>query len=433
MTGGRSLFTNLAWSIAIGMLVIHLAGTGWYGHERMLARAETFALSSIDRALAYRDLDAATRRSLDRFTGDEFRTRLADAPAVPGGEAWRHNSEVQAAVDAALADRAGAIGGPVAVAYYHVGRQAWLSLSVPVRDGRWLLVNTRTDATRFGAIGAWTTAMTLLVITLVMFTTRRTTRYLATFAAATEAIGRGDAWHPLPENRGPREVRRASQAFNTMQARVQSLINQRTQMLAAVSHDLRTIATRLQLRIEQIPDAGSRDRAERDLQAMTVILDESLAFARDASAEEPRTLLDLGSLLQAVVDDVTDLGGEASLQVESPVRIRGQAVALRRAFANLVDNAVRYGDAAAVVLKAGGVVEIRDQGPGIPPGDVARALEPFVRLEASRNRETGGTGLGLPIARSVILRHGGTLTFSHPSQGFVVRVTLPVASAGNTG
>lgn len=234
---------------------------------------------------------------------------------------------------------------------------------------------------------------------------------------------------PLPENRGPREVRRASRAFNTMQERVHSLINQRTQMLAAVSHDLRTIATRLQLRIEQIPDENVRAKAENDLDAMTVILDESLAFARDLSITEPMAVLDLRSLLQTVVDDVADIGGDAELQVDTPVRIRGQAVALRRAFMNLIDNAVRYGQCARVTLGSAAVVEIRDQGPGIAPKDVERALAPFVRLEESRNRDTGGTGLGLAIANNVIQRHGGKLEVSQTPAGFVVRVDLTNASA----
>lgn len=414
------------------MLVIHLIGTGWYGHERMLARAETFALSTLDRALVYRDLDAATRQSLDRFTGEEFRTVFAGVPATPSGDLWRHNSEVQSAVASSLATRADLTLGSTRVAYYYRGRQAWLSLSVPTRDGRWLLVDVRTDATRFEANGAWTSTMTVLIIAVVLLMTRRLTRYLGTFADAAEAIGRSGTFEPLPESHGPREVRRASQAFNTMQRRVQSLLNERTQMLAAVSHDLRTMATRLQLRIEQIPGESSRLKAEDDLRAMTVILDESLSFARDLTSAEPMTLLDLGSLLQAVVDDVCDVGGNAELQVEAPVKIRGQAVALRRAFANLVENAVRYGESARVVLKAGALVEIHDQGPGIAPEDVERALQPFVRLEGSRSRETGGTGLGLAIANSVVLRHGGTLGFSRTASGSVARVTLQPASEGNT-
>ncbi len=157
---------------------------------------------------------------------------------------------------------------------------------------------------------------------------------------------------------------------------------------------------------------------------MTVILDESLSFARDLTATEPMTLLDLGSLLQVVVDDVCDVGGQAELVIEQPVKIFGQAVALRRAFANLIDNAVDYGESARVVLKADAVIEIHDKGPGIAPEDVEKALAPFVRLESSRNRETGGTGLGLAIANTVISRHGGTLTFSRSADGFVVMVTL---------
>lgn len=427
--GGRSLFTNLAWSIAIGMLVAHLIGVGWYGHERMLARAETFALSTIDRALAYRDLDAATAAALDSFTGEEFKARFGATPLADAGESWRHNDEVQAAVAEALQTRDAAVPAGILLGYYYTGRQAWFRLSVPVAEGRWLNITARTDATRFGPTGASTSIVTLLIIVMVLFLTRRATRFFTAFADAAESIGRTGTFTPLQENRGPREVRRASAAFNAMQSRVQSLISERTQMLAAVSHDLRTIATRLQLRIERISDETQREKAEQDLAAMSVILEESLNFARDELAEEPRTLLDLGSLLQAIVDDACDTGGDAALDVEVPVRITGQPVALRRAFANLVDNAVRYGQQARVVLKADGVVEIHDKGQGIAPEDVERAQQPFVRLENSRNRDTGGTGLGLTIARAVIQRHSGRLEFSRSAEGFLVRVVLPVSSA----
>jgi signal transduction histidine kinase len=426
---GRSLFHNLAWGIVIGMLVIHVIGTGWYGHERMLDRAVTFAHSTIDRALVYRDLDETTRATLGRFSGEDFRTRISPVREDVPGDPWRHNSEVQDSVGAALGMENSTTATNTVVEYYHEGRQGWLRLSIPTYDGRWLLVDVRTDATRFGAIGIWTSTLTLLIIVAVLLLTRRLTRYLGSFARAAEGIGRSGAFEPLPENRGPREVRRASHAFNTMQERVQSLIDQRTQMLAAVSHDLRTIATRLQLRIEQIPDEVVRVKAESDLDAMTVILDESLAFARDLSTTEPMAVLDLRSLLQAVVDDAVDVGGNAELVAQLPVRIRGQAVALRRAFVNLIDNAVRYGQSARVTLATDGVIEIRDQGPGIAPEDVERALSPFVRLEGSRNRDTGGTGLGLAIANNVILRHGGTLRFTQTPAGFVVQVSLAPAIA----
>ena len=294
-------------------------------------------------------------------------------------------------------------------------------------------LDARTDALRGGFRVFGTTVMTLIILGIVLLATRRLTRYPAQFVDAAATMGRDTITRALPEDRGPREVRRASRAFNGMQQRVHALITERTQMLASVSHDLRTIATRLHLRMDGITDSSERIKAERDLDAMVEILESSLTFARDELSEEAWSLLDLKSLLQTVVDDAVDGGGDAQLiTADEPdakgVCTRGQPVALRRAFQNLVDNAIRYGGRARVLLKSNGLVEICDPGPGIAPEDVERALQPFVRLEHSRNRDSGGTGLGLSIAASVIRRHQGTLNFLQSSTGFTVLVRLVPAS-----
>ncbi len=399
----------------------------------MLDRAQTFAQSTVDRALVYRDLDARTGQLVASLGGDEFRASFASEPHPVTGLSWSHNDEIDAVIGSMLAARNIVDRERFLYGFILEGKIGHFLLSLPTRDGRWLIIDARTDALRSGFGALWTTVLTLIILGIVLVATRRLTRYLPQFVEAAESMGRGTITKALPEDRGPREVRRASRAFNGMQQRVHALINERTQMLASVSHDLRTIATRLHLRMDGITDSSDRAKAERDLEAMVLILESSLTFARDELSEEAWSLLDLTSLLQTVVDDVVDGGGDAQLIIEADrsvkgVRTRGQAVALRRAFQNLIDNAIRYGGKASVVLKADGKVAIHDPGPGIAPEDIERALQPFVRLEYSRNRDTGGTGLGLSIAASVIKRHQGTLTFSQGSTGFTVSVRLQPAS-----
>lgn len=433
MNNGRPLFVHLTWGIVVGVLVIHAVTTAYSSHERMLDRAETFARSTIDRALVFRDLDVRTGQLVAALGGDEFRVSFGNQPRSVAERFWSHNDEIHDVIASMLAERNVVDRDRFVYGFVIDGQVDRFILSLPARDGQWLIIDARTDALRGGFRAFGTTVLTLIILGIVLLATRRLTRYLPQFVDAVELMGRGTMTRALPEDRGPREVRRASRAFNGMQQRVHALITERTQMLASVSHDLRTIATRLRLRMDEITDSSERIKAERDLDAMVEILETSLTFARDELSEEAWSLLDLKSLLQTVVDDAVDGGGDAQLTLADEldakgICTRGQPVALRRAFQNLVDNAIRYGGQARVLLKSDGLVEICDPGPGIAPEDIERALQPFVRLEHSRNRDTGGTGLGLSIAASVIKRHQGTMTFLQGPAGFTVSVYLPPAS-----
>ncbi len=256
---------------------------------------------------------------------------------------------------------------------------------------------------------------------------RRVTAPLLSFAAAADRLGMDVNAPPLPEN-GSGELRQAAQAFNQMQVRVQRLIRDRTFMLAAISHDLRTVLTRLRLRTEFIEDATQQQKAEADLAQMEAMLTSTLAFAKADSTPEARTQLDLVSLLQSICDDLVDAGRVAQYQGPDRVNFVGQPTALRRAFTNVIENATLYGEEAEVTITAvipEVRVEIGDRGPGIPEEMHEKVFEPFFRLEPSRNRDTGGTGLGLAVARTVIQRHGGDITLrSREGGGLVVAVTL---------
>ncbi|NEQ99951.1 MAG: HAMP domain-containing protein [Cyanothece sp. SIO2G6] len=246
---------------------------------------------------------------------------------------------------------------------------------------------------------------------LSVWATRRITDPLLHFAAAADRLGMDVNAPPLPEH-GSKELRQAAQAFNQMQERLQRLIGDRTFMLAAISHDLRTVLTRLRLRAEFIDNPVQQQKAAADLTQMEMMLTSTLNFAKEDSAPEPRTTLDLASLLQSICDDLTDAGYQTLCEPHPRVSIPGQPTALRRALTNLVENAAIYGQEATVtlsVLSSGVEVMISDRGPGIPPEMRENVFKPFFRLEQSRNRETGGTGLGLAVARTVIRRHGGEI------------------------
>ena len=235
---------------------------------------------------------------------------------------------------------------------------------------------------------------------------------------------------PLPE-RGSPEVRKAIRAFNRMQERLRRYVDDRTMMMAAISHDLRTALTRLKLRAEFIDDDEQRAKAVADLDEMQSMLESTLAFARDESVQEPRSRVDLAALLQSVCSDHADVGQNVKYQGPDRAPFDGRPVALRRAFGNLIENAVRYGGEALVTLaqKDGNCrVLVEDRGPGIPSSMRERVFAPFFRLESSRNRETGGMGLGLAVVRSVVRGHGGDIALlDREGGGLSVRVTLPSA------
>jgi signal transduction histidine kinase len=270
--------------------------------------------------------------------------------------------------------------------------------------------------------------MAVTVIFISIWAVRRATEPLAIFGRAAEQLGRDVRSPPLPE-RGPGEVRKAVQAFNRMQDRIRRFVDDRLRMVAAISHDLRTPITRLRLRAEFIEDEVQQQKMLADLDEMESMISTTLAFAREDARNEPMESLDLVALLQRVCDDTTDAGSAVSFKGEGRVPCHGRPIALRRAFANLIDNAVKYGESADVTVQTGQdavVVRIEDRGPGIAVEDREKVFEAFYRLDRSRSRETGGTGLGLTVAQNIIRAHGGTIALSNRADGGLrVEATLP--------
>jgi signal transduction histidine kinase len=244
---------------------------------------------------------------------------------------------------------------------------------------------------------------------------------------ATDAIGRGPAVH-LDDAKGPREIRRVARAFNAMQDRIAGLLKDRIAALAAVSPDLRTPIARMRLRADMI--GGEEARAiDRDLAEMEAMLDALNAHLRgDTDPEKPRRF-NIAATLQTLVDDAADAGKAATYVGPDQLALSARPLALKRAFSNIVNNAIAYGDRAGVALADGGdevLVTVDDDGPGIPDAERDAVFEAFYRGDHSRNRAKGGMGLGLAIARAAVTRDGGTIALvNRPEGGLRVTITLP--------
>lgn len=280
-------------------------------------------------------------------------------------------------------------------------------------------------------------AVGIVVVALLLL--RWATRPLRDLALAAERFSLDQAPQPLPED-GPAEVRRAARAFNTMRERIQRLVTERMQAMAAVSHDLRTPITRLRLRSELLDDDATRRLIDADLGEMEEMIDSTLEYLRGGISREALRPIDLASVIETVVDEHLDQGHKVSLSGLSAAPILGRVLPLKRAFSNVIGNAVKYGGSASVTIaEADGsiVVTVEDDGPGIPPAEMERVFHPFVRLEESRGRQTGGSGLGLTIAQAVTRSHEGKVMLENRTEGGLrVAVSLPklgLATSANAG
>ena len=308
----------------------------------------------------------------------------------------------------------------------------YASISVPLDGGNWLNVvvlhrglvaPTWPLAVQFGTMAAISAAGILLVL-------GRLTRPLKKLAKAATALGRGETSGKLDEE-GPREVAETMRAFNEMQERLTTFVHDRAKMLAALGHDLRTPITTLRLRAEFIEDEDVREQILRTLAEMSEMAEASLSFAREEAAQEATRLVDMGALISSMCEDLADTGLAVTCAETDGFAVRCRQVAMKRALRNIVENAVAYGKCARVKAecKNGEArVVIDDDGPGIPDADMEKVFKPFVRLEQSRNKETGGVGLGLAIARSAVRSHGGDIfLINRPAGGLRVIVTFDKA------
>ncbi|ABK45867.1 periplasmic sensor signal transduction histidine kinase [Magnetococcus marinus MC-1] len=301
---------------------------------------------------------------------------------------------------------------------------------VQLRDGNWVEFHNhlpkevfdRPDHL-FGALLALFIGVMLLAVVAV----RLTTRPLTLLVQAAHGLGEDLNRPPLPVQ-GCRELRQTAQALNSLQARIKRHVQERTQLLAAISHDLRTPLTRMQLRTERLIEGDVQHAYFQDIKEMEQMIQGAMAFIQGMEQQEPWQRVDLAAMLERLQEEFAEMGYTITLDVPDHLPFWVMRTSLKRALSNLISNGVQYGQRVAVsaIAEGDGVkLSIRDHGPGIPESEFARVLEPFTRLEASRSRHTGGVGLGLAIARNIIQAHGGGLRLhNHPDGGLQVDVML---------
>nr|WP_218583977.1 ATP-binding protein [Pseudomonas akapageensis] len=296
---------------------------------------------------------------------------------------------------------------------------SWLSFTPPERT--WGL----SEGMRIAVITALGLVATLLVAWLA---TRQLANPLQRFASAARRFG-ADLSAPPIDLEGPHEIRQAIIAFNTMQAQIQHFIAERTHMLAAISHDLRAPLTRMRLRCEFMEDLEHQRKLIRDVEEMQLMINAALGFFRDETHLEQTTAFDLSELLQTIIDDFRDQGIDVDFAGPAHLVYDGRPLGIKRVIVNLLENAVKYAQRPRIELSGDDRsirIEVSDEGPGIPEHALERVFDPFFRLEASRNRDTGGVGLGLSAARAIVREQGGELTLrNRKGAGLIARVELP--------
>ncbi|MGI3776433.1 MAG: ATP-binding protein [Janthinobacterium lividum] len=427
----RSLASRTALVVLLGLMAVQAGGLAIHtADQRLVRRGEMARGLGLHLLRFYRVVERAPperRAEVVHDLADELRRATLDTapqsgdlpPASPGFTRAIQVDMPTAPLTAAEYPRDIRVyGGP----WMH---EVGLSLELP--DGRWLNLGVSMrrapDRQSPDFLEAFL-AMTAAAAALILWAVRRLTAPVRTLAAAAERLGLDVNAAPLPED-GPSEVAKAAAAFNTMAGRIRTFVDNRTFLLTAIGHDLRTPITRLKLRSEFIDDDELRGKFLHDLDELEAMVSATLAFGRDALDREPMAAIDLGALVRTVLDEAGDAHPEAAERLgwDGPGRlvVHASPMALKRAFANLVGNAVAYAGGAQVSARApvDGVVTVlvEDDGPGVPAELLERVFEPFHRGEPSRSRETGGTGLGLSITRNIVRAHGGDVVLRNRDGG----------------
>lgn len=417
----RTLFGRLVLLLAGGLIIAQLIGAAMHMAERQKMLSTT-----VNGEFAQRI--AAVYRAIDHQPITQ-RAQLAQQLSAP-----RQQLSIEAQAPGALLSQVAdnpfvqrvrsTLGADIALQPQIIPQSGAFSfdLYLQLSGGDWLRIKGQAPPEIFALpVHHFMTlgVMLIMVFLLVWLIVRMTVRPLTDLASAAHALGEDLKRPPLPEN-GPLEVRAAAQAFNAMQQRIRSGIEERERFLAAVSHDLKTPVTRLRLRSEMLDDPQLRERFVKDLDEMQSLLGGALDFLHGKAVDEAIQPLDLTALLESMVDDYADLGQEVRLQPQNSCQISGRPQALRRALGNLIDNALKYGCDVSITVEQDEKhlrITVEDRGAGLPESELERVFEPFYRLESSRNRETGGVGLGLAIVRQIARGHGGDVVLKNRTGG----------------
>jgi len=446
-----TLATRLALIVIVGFSAVSIAIIAVF--YRTSLRENELARPSPDRIAAIVELversDAGSRALvLNALSSPQLVARIEAAASATAPSAVSRDLQVrlQDMYAAALSGRKVTVAAPPVIHGNWFPRLTRLmanaiELRIALRTGETLVVDatTRLPVTPLGLpVGFGAGLFGTIVALLALLVMQRETRPLARLAAAVDRVDLSADPPLLPDaRRSAPEIRAVIAAFNRLQGRLSEMLRGRMTLIGGIAHDVRTFATRLRLRVEKIPDEAEQLRAIADIDDMIRLLDDALLSSRVGAGQLSQEMVEFAALVGAEAGDRRAQGGGVQVMTDEAAKgaiVLGDRLALRRVVANIVDNAVKYGRVAHVQIRlAGDVVRLTvdDEGPGIPANQRQAMLEPFNRLETSRNRTTGGAGLGLAVARSVVEGHGGTIEIAEaPSGGTRVRVELPVFRAG---
>jgi signal transduction histidine kinase len=433
----------------LGSMAINLFDRGSSVYQ-LAARQITARVGQTARIL--NRLPAAERHKvLEEVSGPHLRVTLAATPIAVASGFSEHDSyekQLSAALQAQIGARwpvrvdvnpqprsAGPLDLWMARHFYFLLPQPFsIVVQVGLDDGSFAVFDVNVPQEPLSRLESLAPQLLLLVLVcfaLAALLVRMTTRSLDRLARAADAIGQDPASAPLAQT-GPSEVRRVIAAFNRMQERVRRYLTERSRLLGAISHDLKTPITRLRLRAEMLPDAEVRAKMLRDLDEMQTMVGATLDFFASVGKDTQRQPVDVGALIESVCEDRREAGQALRVSGAALAPYGADPQALRRCLENLIENAVRYGASAEIEIADSAErlrISIRDRGPGIPEAELERVFEPFYRLDDSRNLDSGGTGLGLSIARNIARWHGGEVTLRNcGSSGLVAELALPRAS-----
>ncbi len=430
----RSLGGQIAVLIAVALLIAQAINFAIIFQGRRAVR-----LQSVIQPAVTRVIDAEERIATGRFRpGPRARVRLA--PANPIAGSTTREAAVEAALRAELVDlglRTGAIvtqvrpidpNDPRIAALpprqkrrmLRAGHELIIAIERPAGD--WLVLRSfwpRGDGPLVATLLVQTLILYLALLLPLLWATRRISGPLRSLASAARRFQPGDDEPPL-EERGPYDVRALIAAFNQLRGRVSAMLEEKDRMLGAIGHDLRTPLAALRVRIESVDDDGDRTKMAETIDEMNKTLDDILSFARLGRSSEPAVATDLGALVEAVAEDFHALGAAVEVAEAPRITLKLRPALMRRALRNLIDNAVKYGGGAQVSIvsrPAEVAILIVDDGPGIPEDRLEQVFEPFVRVEGSRNRDTGGAGLGLALARAIVREAGGDIALENRAEG----------------
>lgn len=455
----RSLTGQIALLVALALFVAQAINFGFMLNARSEARFEQTIVPSVTRLIdASERLTGAApaeeetdrpRRGRPDF---DQRTRVRIAATAPAFEPPHRRPDIEAAIRRGLTDGGVTIRDVIAevrpidahtpmprrISAERVQRLrrlgAELRVAVQLPDGRWLSLDTgwsRDDRVLIWQLIAQTLILYIVVLVPVLLATRRIARPLRTLAVAARDFQPGSGADPV-EERGPGDVRAVIAAYNGLSLRVTAMLDEKDRMLGAIGHDLRTPLAALRVRIESVDDDEDRNRMADTIDEMNRTLDDILSLARLGRPSEPPTDVDVSALIDAVVEDFRDLDQPVTFPETPRLTMKMRSGLMRRAVRNLIENAVKYGGGAEVSLIPPPThgdwvaIQVADRGPGIPEDKLAVVFDPFTRLETSRNRDTGGIGLGLALAQAIVRNAGGEIVLANrEGGGLVATIRLP--------